>query len=80
MTKIWFLVGSEDHRCEAQIVVINCREAAQSVSGGNDFRLLKQVESYLSILLLDHDVKIIFPGSKQSLEFREISVLWSQIK
>ena len=28
-----------------------------------------QVESYLNILLLDQDVKIIFPGSEQSLYF-----------
>ena len=27
------------------------------------------MESYLSILLLNQDVKIIFPGSRQSLRF-----------
>ena len=67
MTEISFLVGSEDHHCEAQIVVINCQKAAGSLSVGNNFRLLKQVESFLSILLLNQDVKIIFRGSKQSL-------------
>ena len=43
-------------------------------------RLLGQVESYLSILLLNQDVKIIFPGSKQSLVWRDIcSMVTNQV-
>ena len=37
------------------------------LSGVTILKLLGQVESYLSILLLDQDVKIIFPGLKRSL-------------
>ena len=51
-------------------------EGCLKCSGVTILRLLGQVESYLSILLLNQDVLIIFPGSKLSLEFGEISVLW----
>ena len=61
---ILFLVGLQDHlwrlnRC-AVIIFVRCDGVTASGCHG-------KVESYLSILFLNQDVKIIFPGSRQSL-------------
>ena len=50
------------------------------VSGVTILRLLGQVESYLSILLLNQDVLIIFSRFKAKSRVGEISVLWCLIK